>query len=164
MCRAVEREKKQLLFATSLAIIAASRKELSSFSLSLSTCTASAENLTLIRNARIPSLTIDHASAFDFHWCRRRWCLANWIYMPRLLDPRQIGCTWFRSTCPGALWYFIRRQPARHPPPLTDLRCGPARPSSFARFYDVKFQRLVANDGSATKNRRVGRDDAISAA
>lgn len=38
-------------------------------------------------------LTIDHATAFDFHWyCHHRY-LANWIYMPQLLDPCQIGCT-----------------------------------------------------------------------
>lgn len=78
-------------------------------------------------------LTIDHAAAFDFHRCRQRRYLANWIYIPRLLDLCQIGCTWFRSTYPEhyGILYDSNADPAR---------VG-ARPSSTARFYDIKFQR-----------------------
>jgi len=60
-------------------------------------------------------------------------CKPAWIYMPRLLDPCQIGCTWFWSTYSEHYGILYDRN--------ADLVRAGARPSSTARFYDIKFQR-----------------------
>lgn len=101
------------------------------FEFSHATCP---QEIKLVWNARIQVWPLTtRCAAFDFHRCRQRRYLANWIYMPRLLDPCQIGCTWFRSTYSKhyGILYDGNADPAR----------AGARTSSTAWFYDVKFQR-----------------------
>ena len=61
----------------------------------------------------------------------QHWCLPNWIYMPRVLDVGQIGCTWFRSTYPRhyAILYGTG----------ADLVLPSTGPSLTVWFYEAKF-------------------------
>lgn len=97
------------------------------------------QKIKLVWNARIQVWPLTTRRRLISIGVTKRRCLANWIYMPRLLGPCQIGCTWFRWTYPE--YYGILYDGN------ADLMRAGAQPSSTAWFYDIKFQRRAQMTG-----------------